>query len=253
MIATAEQPATLSRIDTRSAPRATGGLSCSNCHLRGACLPRNSPSTFVSDISGLIKVRRRVPRGGELYGRGEPFNALYAIHSGSFKSVAVTRVGHKKVTGLHLPADLVGLEAISGRVHEHEAVALEASEVCVVPYDDLLRLTSWVPELQTHLLTALSAEISRDNGLLLRLGSMSADERVAAFVLGLSARYERLGHTGMLFRAHLNRMEIASFLGLSSETVTRVFSRLQHAGLIETKANELRITNVNGLHTLSGT
>ena len=224
--------------------------SCSTCYLQGVCLPSTAPAEQVPQISTLTRTRLRLRRGAALYRRGDAFRSLYAIRSGSFKSVGLGRAEHTKVVGLHLPADLVGLEAISSRIHEYDAVALEDSEVCVVPYDDLSRMTLYVPELQAYLLAALSREIVRDDGLVLHLGAMTAEQRVAKFVLSLSARYERLGYTGTRFDVRMTRKDIASYLGLTLETVTRVFTRLQRGGLIEAQFKELRLTNANGLHGL---
>ena len=231
---------------------ASAGLapSCSTCYLRGTCLPSGSPAEQVIQISTLTRTKLRLRRGAALYRRGDAFKSLYAIRSGSFKSVGLGRAEHTKVVGLHLPADLVGLEAISSRIHEYDAVALEDSEVCVVPYDDLVRMTLNVPELQAYLLAALSREIVRDDGLVLHLGAMTAEQRVTKFLLGVSARYERLGYTGTRFDVRMTRKDIASYLGLTLETVTRVFTRLQRDGLIEAQFKELRLTNVNGLHGL---
>jgi CRP/FNR family transcriptional regulator, anaerobic regulatory protein len=221
--------------------------SCSTCYLRGTCLPSGSPAEQVIQISTLTRTKLRLRRGAALYRRGDVFESVYAIRSGSFKSLGLGRAEHTKVVGLHLPADLVGLEAISSRIHEYDAVALEDSEVCVVPYEELVRLTLSVPELQAYLLAALSREIVRDDGLVLQLGAMTAGQRVTKFLLGLSARYERLGYTGTRFDLRMTRKDIASYLGLTLETVTRVFARLQREGLIQAHLKELRLMNVNGL------
>jgi CRP/FNR family transcriptional regulator, anaerobic regulatory protein len=238
------------------APPDTSGAgrhsSCSSCHLRTICLPRNLREDELAELDELTRVKRKVARRAALYRKGARFQSLYVVHSGSFKSVGTAGVQQQKVTGLYLPGDILGLDAISSQVHDYDAVALEDAEVCVVPYAALTRMTLRMPELQGQLLRALSGDIVRDHGLLLRLGAMSAEERVAAFLLGLSARYQKLGYAGTRFSVRMARHEIASYLGLTVETVCRLFTCLQQDGLVETRLREVELKDVSGLRKLVG-
>ena len=226
--------------------------SCSNCHLRTACLPGSLNTEALADFAALARVKRKVKRRAALYRRGDAFHSLYVVRSGSFKSVGVAGIEQQKVTGLYLPADIMALDAICTGVHGYDGIALEDSEVCVVPYERLTQLTLRMPELQSHLLQALSGDIVRDRGLMLRLGSMTAEQRVAAFLLGLSARYQKLGYAGTRFSVRLARHEMASYLGLTVETVCRLLRRLQQDGAIEWHLRDMELKDVPALRSLVG-
>jgi CRP/FNR family transcriptional regulator len=200
----------------------------------------------------LTRTKRRVRRGQALYRAGDVFESVYAVHSGSFKTVGVSRHGDEKVTGLHLPGEVMGLDAINTKTHGYDAVALEDSEVCVVPYARLTALASRIPELQTQLLRILSRDISRDQGLMLLLGGMDAEQRLAALLLSLSRRYEKLGYSMDRFNLKMTREDIGSYLGLTLETVSRLFSRLQREGLVVSHQRDVELTDIATLRDRMG-
>jgi CRP/FNR family transcriptional regulator, anaerobic regulatory protein len=233
--------------------KATGRpVSCSSCCLQGVCLPCGLTAEKLGDMDELTRVKRRVARGAALYRNGDSFDSLYAVRSGSFKSVGVSRAGQEKVTGLHLPGEMMGLDAINSRVHGYDAIALEDSEVCVVPYTRLTQLALRVPELQASLLRILSGDISRDQGLMLLLGGMDAEQRLAAFLLSLSKRYQRLGYAATRFSLRMTREEIGSYLGLTLETVSRLFSRLHREGLLSAHQRDIELKDMAKLRELVG-
>jgi len=168
-------------------------VSCSSCCLREVCLPCGLDMASLGQMDELTRGKRRVTKGAVLYRSGDAFQSLYAVRSGAFKSVGSSRAGDEKVTGLHLPGEVMGLDAINNRQHGYDAVALEDSEVCIIPYASLTQLAQRMPQLQGQLLRILSGDISRDQGLMLLLGAMDAEQRVAAFLLSLSRRYQKLG------------------------------------------------------------
>jgi len=227
-------------------------VSCSSCCLQGVCLPCGLTAEKLGDMDELTRVKRRVARGAALYRNGDSFDSLYAVRSGSFKSVGVSRAGQEKVTGLHLPGEMMGLDAINTRVHGYDAIALEDSEVCVVPYTRLTQLALRVPELQASLLRILSGDISRDQGLMLLLGGMDAEQRLAAFLLSLSKRYQRLGYAATRFSLRMTREEIGSYLGLTLETVSRLFSRLHREGLLSAHQRDIELKDMAKLRELVG-
>jgi CRP/FNR family transcriptional regulator len=193
-----------------------------------------------------------VSRGTALFRQGDRFESLYAIRSGSFKSTGNAGAQHGKVTGLHLPSELLGLDAITSQVHDYDAIALEDSDVCVLPYSRLTGMMLRSPALQANVLRALSREITRDGGLILRLGAMTAEQRVVEFLLALSKRYESLGYASTRFSVRMSRTEIASYLGITVETTCRILSRLQREDLIEARAKDVEIRNLDGLRDLLG-
>ena len=231
---------------------AGAAVSCSNCCLQHVCLPCGLDTEALCDMDDLTRVKRRVTKGSTLYRSGDAFESLYAVRSGSFKTVGTSREGEEKVTGLHLPGEVMGLDAINSRQHAYDAVALEDSEVCTIPYARLTQLALRIPELQQQLLRILSGDISRDQGLMLLLGGMDAEQRIAAFLLSLSRRYQKLGYAATRFSVRMTREEIGSYLGLTLETVSRLFSRLHRDGLISAHQREVKLIDVARLREKVG-
>lgn len=226
--------------------------SCSSCCLRGVCLPAGLSSADLSDLDELTKVKRLVRRGAALYYNGDKFGALYAVRSGAFKTVGAVSNGREKITGIHLSGDVMGLDAISNARHSYWAIALQDSEVCAIPFAKLEELTLRIPELQRRLLRMLSGDIARGHGLMLLLGSMTAEERVAAFLLSLSRHYKRLGYAADHFILCMSREDVGNYLGLALETISRLMSRFQRDGLISTQQREVELKNATALTEIVG-
>jgi CRP/FNR family transcriptional regulator, anaerobic regulatory protein len=237
---------------TSMSTRSTPAVSCSSCCLQHVCLPCGLAVDKLVDMDELTRVKRRVAKGATLYRTGHAFESLYAVRSGSFKTIGVSRNGQEKVIGLHLPGEVMGLEAINSRQHGYDAVALEDSEVCIIPYARLTQLAQRLPDLQQQLLRILSGDISRDQGLMLLLGGMDAEQRVAAFLLSLSRRYQKLGYAPTRFSLRMTREEIGSYLGLTLETVSRLFSRLQREGVITAHQREVELKDMGLLREKMG-
>jgi CRP/FNR family transcriptional regulator len=232
------------RSDTRSDPvvghRSTA---CESCSLKSGCLPCALERAEFDSFSEMARLKRKVRPGVTLFVAGDPLTAVYVVRSGMFKTVTVSREGHPKITGFYLPGDVMGLDALNEDVYPFDAIALEHSEVCVLPIHQLESMACAVPALQKRFVRALSREISRDHGLLLLLGCMDAEQRVTRLLLSLAERYHRLGYASDALFLHMTRDEIASYLGLSSETVSRVMSRLQRKGLLTVHQRHIGFTN----------
>ena len=244
--------AVVSNTAGRSEQSPSPAASCSSCFLQGACLPAGLGLSSMGEMNELTRLKRRVSRGSTLYRTGDEFESVYALRSGSFKHVVVSRNGDEKVTGLYLPGEVLGLDAISRQKHGYDAIALEDSEVCVISYARLTRLAQRIPELQTQLLRMLSGDILRDQGLMLLLGGMDAQQRLSAFLLSLSRRYQKLGYAATRFSLRMTREEIGSYLGLTLETVSRLFSRLQREGVISAHQREVELKDVQHLRECVG-
>jgi CRP/FNR family transcriptional regulator, anaerobic regulatory protein len=236
----------------RLVPQANGATACSSCCLKGVCLPCDLGGLELNRFDQIATARRRVARGASLYHGGDGFESLYAVRSGAFKTVCVSRQGDEKVTGFHLPGELLGLEAISSGRHGYSAVALEDSDVCVLPFVSLEKMALAVPALQHQLLRLVSGDISRDQGLMLLLGSMSAEQRLAAFLLSLSRRHKRLGYSADRFVLRMTREEIGNYLGLTLETVSRLFSRFHREGLIAVQQRDVELKSADQLMEMVG-
>lgn len=236
----------------RLSPQSSSATACSSCCLKGVCLPCDLGNSDLHRFDQIATAKRRVARGASLYHNGDDFESLYAVRSGAFKTVGVSRHGDEKVTGFHLPGELLGLEAISSARHGYSAVALEDSEVCAIPFAQLEQLALSMPALQHQLLRLLSGDISRDQGLMLLLGSMSAEQRLAAFLLSLSRRHLRLGFSATRFVLRMTREEIGNYLGLTLETVSRLFSRFQREGLVAVQQRDVELRDGGRLREMVG-
>lgn len=222
-------------------------VACSNCNLRELCLPLGLSLKEIERLEELVATRKRVKRGDALFRAGDRFESLYAIRLGFVKSTVMSSDGREQVTGFHMAGELVGLDGISSEMHSCDTVALEDTEVCVIPYERLEEVASTMPALGIHFHKVMSREIVREHGVMLLLGSMHAEERLAAFLLNLSQRFEARGYSRTEFVLRMTRAEIGSFLGLKLETVSRVLSRFSHEGLIEVNQKHVRIVSPEGL------
>jgi len=223
---------------------------CSNCNLRELCLPFGLNLEELERLDDLVSTRRRIKRGDHLYRAGEAFDAIYAIRSGFFKTDVLLEDGRDQVTGFQMAGELLGLDGISTEHHTCNAIALEDSEICAIPFSRLESLSREIHTLQHHFHKVMSREIVRDHGVMMLLGTMRAEERLAAFLLNLSQRFTARGFSHAEFYLRMTRDEIGSYLGLKLETVSRAFSRFQEEGHIAVQQKHIRILNVNGLKAL---
>jgi CRP/FNR family transcriptional regulator len=225
-------------------------VSCASCNLRELCLPGTLCAEDLERLENIVYARRRVKRGEVLFNGGAEFNAVYAIRSGFFKSSVLDSEGREQVTGFFMGGELLGLDGIGTGRHNGTAVALEDSEVCVMPYSLIEAMSREYPQLQRHLHAVLSREIVRDHGVMMLLGSMRAEERLAAFLTNLSKRFVRRGYSPSDFHLRMTREEIGSYLGLKLETVSRLFSQFQKDGLIAVEQKHVRIIDSAGLERI---
>ena len=223
---------------------------CSNCNLREICLPLGLNHNELEKLDELVSARKRLKRGEHLYRAGQEFDAIYAIRSGFFKTDVLVEDGRDQVTGFQMTGELLGLDGISSEVHTCNAVALEDSEVCTIPFSHLEGLSREIHTLQHHFHKVMSREIVRDHGVMMLLGTMRAEERLAAFLLNLSQRFTARGYSPAEFNLRMTREDIGSYIGLKLETVSRAFSHFQEQGLIAVQQKNVRILNIPGLKKL---
>lgn len=214
------------------------------------CWPQDLGAEGVSCLEEIVQHRRRVKRGEYLYRAGEAFCFIFAIRSGFLKTDVLLEDGRGQVTGFHMIGELLGLDGISSEKYVCNAVALEDSEVCVIEFPLLENVLREERTLQNHFHKVMSREIVRDHGVMLLLGSMRAEERLAAFLLNLSQRFTARGYSSSEFYLRMTREEIGSYLGLKLETVSRVFSRFHEEGLVSVQQKHIGILNIPGLRNL---
>jgi len=227
-------------------------VACSNCNLRELCLPVGLSSEELDRVEQIVATRRKIRRGEALFRAGDRFDSLYAVRLGFLKSTLISADGHEQVTGFHMAGEIVGLDGISADSHTCDTTALEDTEVCVIPYERLEEFAATLPALQNHLRKVMSREIVREHSVMLLLGSMRAEERLAAFLLNLSQRFEARGYSRSEFVLRMTRAEIGSFLGLKLETVSRALSHFAQDALIEVDQKHVRILDGDGLRALLG-
>ena len=220
---------------------------CSTCSLRELCLPVGLNPEEITQLDAVVRQSRRIKRGEYLFRAGEAFTSLFAIRIGFFKTVIASQDGRDQVTGFSMSGELIGLDGISSGVHTCDAVALEDSEVCELPFDRMVDLTQEIPSLQTHFYRLMSREIVRDQGVMLLLGNMKSEERIAAFLLNLSQRLQKRGFAATDFILRMSREEIGSYLGLKLETVSRNLSQFHQSGLIAVDHKHIRINDIQKL------
>jgi len=223
---------------------------CSQCNLRESCLPYGLSEPEITRLDELVGARRRVKRQHHLYRAGDTFEAIYAIRSGFFKTDVLIEDGRDQVTGFQMAGEILGMDGISTETHTCNAVALEDSEVCIIPFAKLEGLSREIEALQHHFHKVMSREIVRDQGVMMLLGTMRAEERLAAFLLNISQRFVARGYSQAEFHLRMTREEIGSYLGLKLETVSRAFSKFQEGGLIAVQQRHIRILDIPGLKTV---
>ncbi|MGZ5047542.1 MAG: fumarate/nitrate reduction transcriptional regulator Fnr [Usitatibacter sp.] len=239
MVARSEAP------KRRASPVAAVHTQCTSCNLRELCLPCGLAATDADLLGDLAYTRKRVKRGDSLFRAGGSFDSLYAVRSGFFKSSVVLEDGRDQVTGFHMAGEILGMDGIGTESHASDVIALEDSEVCIIPHAQLED-----PAMQRQLQKMMSRELVRDQGVMMLLGTMKAEERLAAFLLNLSTRFVARGFSPSEFHLRMTREEIGSYLGLSLETVSRLFSRFQEDGLITVQQKHIRILDVPGLRSV---
>ncbi len=231
-------------------PDAGAQVPCSSCILRGLCLPAGLHAGEMASLDQLVYTRKKIRRSESLFHGGDAFASLYAIRSGFFKTRVNTEAGRDQVTGFHMAGELMGIDGIGEGRHNCDAIALEDSEVCVIPYARLEELSHKFPGLQRHFHKVMSREIVRNHSVMLLLGSMRAEERLATFLLNLSQRFTARGYSASEFILRMTREEIGSYLGLKLETVSRTFSKFQEDGLLGVHQKHIRIDDLGGLRNI---
>ena len=225
-------------------------VACSNCNLRELCMPMELSADELERIDALVATRRKVKRGQALFRNGETFASLYAIRTGFFKTCIATEDGRDQVTGFQMAGEIIGLDGIVNDHHTCDAVALEDAEVCVMPFDRIEDISREVNALQHHVHKIMSREIVREHGVMLLLGSMRAEERVAAFLLNLVQRLHARGFSKSELMLRMTREEIGSYLGLKLETVSRTFSKFVEEGVVDVKQRHIRILDTDALRRI---
>jgi len=220
---------------------------CSSCSMRSICMPADLSADDLSKLDTVICSTRAVKRGDTLYRAGDHFNSIYAIRAGSFKTVVMHRDGREHVTGFEIAGDALGFDGVCAGQHNCDAIALEDSVVCIIPFAQLEIICREVKSMEHHIYQMMSGEIVRESAQMMLLGTMSAEQRVASFLLNLSRRFKMRGFSAAEFHLRMTREEIGCYLGMKLETVSRMFSKFQREHLVRANGKTVQIVDPEGL------
>jgi CRP/FNR family transcriptional regulator len=225
---------------------------CKDCSLASLCLPLSLNLEDMDALDEIVKRGRPLKKGEFLFRQGDAFNSVFAVRSGALKTFSLSDSGDEQITGFHLPSELVGLSGMDSDAYPVSAMALETTSVCEIPFERLDELSVQLPQLRRQLMRIMSREIRDDQQMMLLLSKKTADERIATFLVNLSARFRARGFSANQFRLAMSRNEIGNYLGLAVETVSRVFTRFQQNKLLETEGKEVHILDPIELCALAG-
>lgn len=231
-------------------PQSAVSVACSNCGLRDLCLPVGFSHAELARLDGLVAKRVRVYKGASLFRTGEPFKGLYAVRSGFFKTRSTFEDGREHVTGFQMAGDLLGLDGLAADAHICDAVALEDSQVCVIPYAQLESVSREFMTLQRQFHRIMGREVVRDHRVMALLGGMRSEERLATFLLNLADRLEARGFSPSSLVLRMTREEIGTYLGLKLETVSRCFSKFKSEGMLKVRQRQIQIVDRAALQAL---
>ena len=226
-------------------------VNCGNCRLNSICLPLALETDDIQQLDDIIQRSKPLQKSQHLYREGDDFQSVYAVRSGTLKAYKTTDDGREQVTGFYFPGEILGMDGISNNAHASSAKALETAAVCEIPFTSLERLSSLMPNLQRHFFQLMSREITEDQQLITLLSKNSADERVAALMLSISNRNARRKLSATQFRLPMSRVDIGNYLGLTVETVSRVFSRMQKMEVLQVDNKEIEILDTAGLQNMA--
>ena len=238
---------TLSRVDVDHLK-----VRCKECNLRELCYPHGMSDEELSNMEDVVEQPRSLHKNDFLYRDGDKALSIYAIRSGCVKSMTESANGDEQIVGFHLPGELLGLDGFADGTYTCNAVALETSSVCELPLDQLEILCHKLPGLQKQMRRIMGKEVSKDHKLLLLLGKMAADERLASFLLSLSDRMEERHWNVNEFNLMMPRQDIANYLGMAVETVSRLFASFQNEKIIQVERRHITILDMPRLQAMVG-
>jgi len=226
-------------------------VSCHSCSLSRLCLPQGLGVEELETLDGIVHHKPQVERNTILFRSGTALKGLYAVRSGSFKTYRSTADGAEQITGFYFPGELLGLDGFGDNIHRCTAQALESSSVCALTMQDFENLCCKISGLRHQLMHLIGTEINQDHETLLTLGQMKGEERLAAFLNNLSLRLEKRGFSANEFNLSMPRHDLANYLGLAVETLSRMFSRMQDEGILTANRRNIHILNWDKLRTLA--
>lgn len=226
-------------------------VSCGNCRLNAICLPISLHIDDIDRLNGIVQRGKPLQKGEYLYRASDVFDSVFAIRSGAVKAVSISDKGDEQVTGFYLPGEVVGMDGLANNVYTNSVIALETASVCEIPFNRLEELSLQIPTLQRHFFQLMSREITQDQQVITLLSKGSAEARIASLLLSISARNGRRNLSTSEFILPMSRTDIGNFLGLTIETVSRIFTRLQKSNVINVDKKEIAIVDIDALRNIA--
>ena len=227
-------------------------VSCGQCNLNELCFPHGMLQEDMNKLDSVVEQRKPLHKNDHLYHESEASHAIYAVRSGSIKTVVESPNGDEQIVGFHLPGELLGFDGFMDDSHTCSAIALETTSVCVMPMSKLEGLCTTLPSLQQQMKRIMGKEVTEEHRMLLMLGKMSAEEKIATFLLSISRRMEERHWKATEFVLSMPRQDIANYLGLAVETVSRLFAQYQEAGIIKVDRRRIGILDLHRLKVIVG-
>lgn len=238
--------------DDRVVCLSLAGVSCERCSLARLCLPKGLGNAEVEALDGIMRRSRTLRRAEHLFDAGERCRTVYAVRSGALKSCVTSANGDERIVGFHLPGELVGMDALDDGRHSCTAIAIGSASVCQLPFDRLREVGASYPRINEQLLRLCGEALTQTHEMLVLLGKRSAVERMASFLLNLSARLHRRGFSRREFSLGMTRHDIGNYLGLALGTVCRLLNELEASGVLSVRRRFIRIHDIDRLRTLVG-
>lgn len=229
----------------------TKTVACENCSLSKLCLPRNLTNPEIDILENAIEKTTKLKKKEHLFKSGDKMTNIYAIKSGAIKTSIANTHGNEQILGFHLPGDLVGFDGFSASTHSIDAEALDDTMVCALPVKELDRLCDLLPVIREEILHQVGDTLQSSNRMILTLGQMQTDERLANFLLTLSEHHAKRNFSRHEFQLSMSRRDIANYLGMAVETLSRLFSKFQDNAWISANHKTIILKDVAKLNDIA--
>lgn len=226
-------------------------VSCGNCRLNTLCLPISLHIDDIDRLNEIVQRGKPLQKGEYLYRANDRFASIFAIRSGAVKAITLSDNGEEQVTGFYLPGEVVGMEGLAEDRYTNSVIALETASLCEIPFNRVEELSKKIPSLQRHIFQLMGREITRDQQIITLLSKSTAEQRIATLLLSISSRHNRRHLSATAFSLPMSRTDIGNFLGLTIETVSRVFTRLQKQGILEVNRKDIVINDIDELRSIA--
>lgn len=217
---------------------------CAQCGISNLCFTVGLTENDIQEIDNTVKKHQVLHKGDNLFYADDKFEHIYAVRSGSFKTLSLKADGTEQINGFYFSGELIGFAAIAEQRYLYSAIALETSSACAIPYENLFELAGKLPNLQRQIMNLMSQQLSPIHNNFMH---MTAEQRIIQFILGVSARMKRRGLSDTDFSLSMSRQDIANYLGLAAETVSRLFKQMQQDGWIDLHAKQITIIDSKAL------